>query len=135
MNSTCILPLLAALSGALSSAAVLAQASAPAATTASAPAPRATVGPRVMSPSQQHRNADAAAPPGLRPERPVVPQINIPLGRKPPNPAPAASQAPRNGAATPPGQIGDTAARCEALTSDQERAACRKRLARSQAPG
>ena len=127
------LPLLAALFGVTAPALVLAQASAPMA--ASAPPPSsAPVGPRVMTPAEQRRNVDEATAPDLRPDRPVVPQISVPLGRKPPLPAPSASRAPRSGAAPTPGHIGDAAARCESAPGDLERAACRKRLAQTKPP-
>ena len=67
----------------------------PAASTAAsaasaASAPSASKGPRLLTPKEKRDNAEAAASPDLRPERPVVPQIRIPLGRKH---APAASPA------------------------------------------
>ena len=62
-----------------------------AASAASAPvAPLAPKGPRLLTPKEKRDNAEAAASPDLRPDRPVVPQIRIPLGRKP---TPAASPA------------------------------------------
>jgi len=62
-----------------------------AASAASAPvAPPPPKGPRLLTPKEKRDNAEAAASPDLRPDRPVVPQIRIPLGRKP---APAASPA------------------------------------------
>jgi len=104
-----------------------------AASTAPAPAPR---GPRVLTPSEQRNNADNASAPDLRPDRPVVPQISVPFGRAPPPPPGSAPSSPRRRgqAAPPPAPIGDTAARCESMTSDLERAACRKRLAQAKAP-
>jgi hypothetical protein len=128
------LPLLAALFGATAPALVLAQASAPPSMAASAPAASAPVGPRVLTPAEQRRNVDEATAPDLRPDRPVVPQISVPLGRRPPVQAPAASRAPRSGAAPTPGHIGDAAARCESTPGDLERAACRKRLAETKPP-
>ena len=101
-----------------------------AASAASAPPP---AGPRVLTPTEQRNNADNASAPDLRPERPVVPQISVPLGRKPPAPGLPASGTNR-GAAPPPGHIGDAAARCESLPSDSERASCRKRLAETRPP-
>jgi hypothetical protein len=128
------LPLLAALFGATNPALVLAQASTAPSTAASAASSPAPVGPRVMTPTEQRRNVDEASAPDLRPDRPVVPQISVPLGRKPPVPAGAASRAPRSGAAPTPGHIGDAAARCESAPDDLERAACRKRLAQTKPP-
>jgi hypothetical protein len=128
------LPLLVALFGATAPALVLAQASAPPSMAASATSSPAPAGPRLLTPTEQRRNVDEATAPDLRPDRPVVPQISVPLGRKPPVPAPSASRAPRNGAAAPPGHIGDAAARCESAPGDLERAACRKRLAETKPP-
>ena len=123
------LPLMAALL-----AASLATAMVPVLVQAQASAPSAPTGPRLLSPAEKRDNADAASP-DLRPERPVVPQFSVPLGRTPPAPNPSASR-PRSGAAAPPGHIGDAAARCESLPGDQERATCRKQLARARsAPG
>ena len=130
------LSLVAALLGASLHSFVLAQSSAPApaASAASAASPPAPTGPRVLTPTEQRNNADNASAPDLRPERPVVPQINVPFGRVPP-PAPGSvPSTPRRAAATPASApIGDAAARCESMTSDLERAACRKRLAQSKA--
>jgi hypothetical protein len=101
--------------------------------TASAPA-RATSRPsrpppRPQSVQQQH---DAAFP-DLRPERPTVPQLTIPLGRPRP-PERVERNVPRvpslrASAAASNVTIGDEAARCEAERSAQARAACRDRLA------
>jgi hypothetical protein len=89
---------------------------------ASAP-PMTKTGPRSMSPAEK---GESAAPIGeLRPERPVTPQINVPLGKKAPAPQkPTARPAPtRSQAAT--GGIDDDAARCEAQAADPMRARCR----------
>jgi hypothetical protein len=89
---------------------------------ASAPPTTKTV-PRSMSPAEK---GESAAPIGdLRPERPVTPQINVPLGKKPaalqkPTTRPAPTRSP---AAT--GGIDDDAARCEAQAADPMRAKCR----------
>ena len=124
------LPLLAALL-----VASLATAMVPLLVQAQASAPPTPTGPRLLSPAEKRDNADAAASPDLRPERPVVPQLSVPLGRTPPAPTPSASR-PRTGAATPPGHIGDAAARCESLPGDLERATCRKQLAHAKSsPG
>ena len=113
----------------------LATATVPVLVQAQASAPSAATGPRLQSPAEQRDSADAVSAPELRPDRPVVPQISVPLGRTPPVPTPSASR-PRSGAAAPPGHIGDAAARCESLPGDQERAICRKQLARAKAaPG
>jgi hypothetical protein len=78
-------------------------------------------------PSGAQRARDLATPPGgARPERPAVPQVNVPLGRdpsasqpRPPRPARAASTV-----------VDDAVARCEAERDPHVRAACRARLAR-----
>jgi len=63
-----------------------------AASAASAPfAASAASGPRLMTPKERRDNSAAAAAPDLRPDRPVVPQIRIPLGRTP-TPASAPSK-------------------------------------------
>jgi hypothetical protein len=67
-----------------------------AASAASAPsAPSTLKGPRLLTPKEKRDNAEAAASPDLRPDRPVVPQIRIPLGRKPAPAATAASGPPK----------------------------------------
>lgn len=113
----------------------MATATVPVLVQAQASAPSAANGSRLQSPAEKRESADAVSAPDLRPDRPVVPQITVPLGRTPPAPTPSASK-PRSGAAAPPGQIGDAAARCESMPGDQERATCRKQLARTKAsPG
>jgi hypothetical protein len=124
------LPLLAALLGTVLPLVTWAQASAPAGV-ASAPAAPPTGGPRLLSPAEKRDNADAAAGPDLRPDRPVVPQISIPFGKGPKPPPASAPRAARKG---PNGGVTDTAARCEAQTSDEERAACRKQAAHISSP-
>ncbi|MEP6873327.1 MAG: hypothetical protein ABI887_03105 [Burkholderiales bacterium] len=124
------LPLMAALL-----VASLTTAAVPLLVQAQASAPAAATGPRLQSPAEKRGSADAVSAPDLRPDRPVVPQISVPLGRTPPAPTPSASK-PRSGAAAPPGHIGDAAARCESMPGDQERASCRKQLSRMKAsPG
>ena len=80
---------------------------------------------RLMSPTATR---DSATQPGeLRPERPVVPQINIPLG------ATAHRPAARTAQRDPPastGAVHDATARCKALESESERAKCLTRMAR-----
>jgi len=67
-----------------------------AASAASAPsAPSTLKGPRLLTPKEKRDNAETAAAPDLRPDRPVVPQIRIPLGRKPARAATAASAPPK----------------------------------------
>ena len=110
-----------------------AQASAPPPLAAPASSPPTPSGPRLLSPAEKRDNADAAAAPDLRPDRPVVPQIRVPFDRAPP--VSTASAPRRSGGAAPPGPIGDAAASCEAQPSDQQRASCRKQLAQAKPPG
>ena len=84
-------------------------------------------GPRLRSPVETGNRA--AAPGALHPERPVVPQISIPLGKKPAPIQGEARRAPQRKVA-PDGTIDDAAARCEASADASVQAACRARLAR-----
>jgi hypothetical protein len=122
MNLRC-LPLAAALLWAslpITSAAQ-AVAAAPSAAASAAPQP----GRRLLTPTEQR---DIAAPPGeLRPERQVVPQIRIPLGKKPAVAAPSASAAMQPG--TSSGTANNSVARCKAMSKPQDRRACLDRLA------
>lgn len=129
MNTRC-LPLAAALTLAVSVFSAAAQpASAPALPSASAPASKPA--PHPLSPSELR---ESATPPGdLRPENPVKPQINIPLGKKP---VPALAPEPRaqrriGSASAAAGGINDASARCEAEVGDAARVACRKKLAQT----
>jgi len=86
----------------------------------SAPRP-AKPAPRLMTPAETR---DSAAAPGqLRPERPVLPQVSIPLGKMPPRPAARAGSAST-------GAVHDATARCMALESEPERAKCLTRTGR-----
>jgi hypothetical protein len=107
----------------------MAQASSPVPTSAASAPPAAKSGPKPLT-AQQSR--DSATMPGdLRPEHPVVPQINIPLGKKEPAPPKPPSKAASGGkAASAPGGIDDAVARCEAQVDAQARADCRAKLAR-----
>jgi hypothetical protein len=85
-------------------------------------------------PSAAQQARDQGTPPGgPRPERPTVPQVNVPLGRDP-----AASQpAPRASRPAPAASmtgVDDSVARCEAERDPHVRAACRARLAREGHP-
>ena len=72
----------------------------------------------------------ATAPGSMRPERPALPQITVPIGKPPAEPGPAASAAQRpGGTASAPG-VSDAVARCEARTSEAQRRRCRAELAR-----
>ena len=120
----------------------------PAAAQSSASAPTAASAPLQFKPARvlptPAESRARASPPGeLRPERPVAPQISIPLGNKP---APEASKpmsraAPRGNPALTPastGGVDDAAARCGAQSQGELSALCRDRLARetpSRRPG
>jgi len=81
-------------------------------------------------PTGAQRARDLATPPGgPRPERPTVPQVNVPLGRDPAASQPAA-RASRPAAAASMAGVDDSVARCEAERDKHVRAACRARLAR-----
>jgi len=98
---------------------------------ASAPAP-GNPPPRVMTP--EAKRDSATAPGTLRPERPTVPQLTVPMQVPPPPPASAPAGAlPPNPAASA-GGVSDAVARCEAKTSAVERAQCRRDLAQQQGP-
>lgn len=84
--------------------------------------------PRPLPPQQLRESA--TAPGELRPEHAVVPQINIPLGRKQDPPAKPQPRPPRSARAASAGDIDDAVARCQAQADRQARAACRARLAR-----
>lgn len=98
------------------------------------PAPSASTptavppGPRLVSPVEMNQNA---SPPGaLRPENPVTPQIVIPLRNPPPATPTLQPEKPalRPARPAPAGGINDAAARCEALSDDAARVACRNKL-------
>lgn len=78
-----------------------------------APAPAKAVR-RPLTPEEQRDTAQF--PDGSPPDKPVLPQVVVPLGRKPPPPATAAAAA--------PGKINDEVARCKALTDPRHKAAC-----------
>ncbi len=123
------LSLIAALACATLPCIAMAQSTTPASGTAAwAPSAAAKPGPKQLSPEQAR---DSATTPGeLRPEHPVVPQINIPLGKQPPVPPKSPASAARSGRAASAGGIDDAVARCEAQVDRQARADCRARLAR-----
>jgi len=99
------------------------------ASAASAPAPTQPVGPRLRSPAETGNRA--TAPGDLRPERPVSPQISIPIGKPVPADGPNADRRVLKRPAPPTtGSIDDAAARCESQVDDTLRADCRARLAR-----
>ena len=102
-----------------------AQASAP----AQSPSAPAAAKPRSTPLSPQQLRESATLPGELRPERAAVPQINVPLGRKPAVPVKPQSKASRRGGAEPTNGIDDAVARCEAQSDRQVRADCRARLA------
>ena len=101
---------------------------APPTPSASAPAP-AKPGKRPLTAEELR---DSGSFPGeLRPAGPNTPQINIPLGKKPPAPSDAAASAANQDAASSPGKIDDRVARCKALKGAAARAACTHDLAAS----
>lgn len=123
------LPLAAALTFSLAPVLALAQASAP------LPGPRESAprlprpAPKLPTPAQQR---DSATAPGeLRPERPVLPQIAIPLGKTPPVPLKSAARRARGNGSGASGGVDDAAARCEALADAQARALCLEKSARA----
>jgi hypothetical protein len=105
----------------------LAQASVPA-QSAAASAPVAAK-PRSAPLTPQQLRESATSPGELRPERAPVPQINVPLGRKPAVPVKPQSKASGRGEAEPADGIDDAVARCEAQSDRQVRADCRARMA------
>lgn len=105
----------------------LAQASAPAPSPA-ASAPIAAK-PRPTPLTSQQLRESATSPGELRPEHATVPQVSVPLGRKPPAPVRPQSRASRRGEAEPADGIDDAVARCEGQADRQMRADCRARMA------
>jgi len=116
----CCLPLVAALLAGLTLP-VLAQTATPS-PAAAASSPQGEKPARRLPTPDEKRNS-ATAPGDMRPERPVVQQIRIPLGKTPPKPTAAAAKP----APAASGGIDDMAARCEALSSPAARAQCRAR--------
>lgn len=101
---------------------------------AAAPMAAASAASLLRTPAQKR---DSGTAPDLRPEQAAVPQISIPLGRTPPAQRPMAVPTGRGASAASAASIGginDGAARCEAKTSDTERAACRRQLAHETKP-
>lgn len=100
---------------------------------APASAPLASkLGPRLQTPAELR---DSASPPGdLRPDERVTPQIVIPW-RKAESSTKARRTAPRRGtAAASSGAIDDSAARCEAQSSELAREKCRASLVKKAPP-
>lgn len=80
---------------------------------------------RSLTPEEQR---DAAQfPDGSLPDRPAMPQVVVPLGRKAPPPHAATADA--------PGKINDDVARCKALADPRQKAACVHAPAASGAAG
>lgn len=95
----------------------LAQASAPAAKPGvQAPSARPKPPPRLMTPEEKRDTASH----DLQPERPVEPQVTIPLKGK-------RSKSGKSGG----GSIDDAAARCKAEATEAARAACREKAAQA----
>ena len=105
-----------------------AQASAPDAQSPAASAPAAAK-PRPSPLTPQQLRESATSPGELRPEHATVPQVNVPLGRKPAVPVKPQSKASRRGEAEPADGIDDAVARCEAQADRQVRADCRAKMA------
>jgi hypothetical protein len=112
----------------LAAAPAIALAQSTAAPDASASAPSVLKPNAEPSAAQRTREAAAAMPGDLRPERKPVPQIQVPLGKDPSASEPL-PRAPRPARAASAG-IDDAVARCEAEPDKHVRAACRARLAR-----
>ena len=119
---------------AFASSTAWAQASAPTALpdfpASAASTPGATLrtppGPRLRSPAET--GSRATTPGDLRPERPVTPQISVPLGK--PQPVGAGETRPvRRQAAPAVGAVDNAVSRCESELDDRMRATCRARLA------
>jgi hypothetical protein len=123
------LPLAIALACAALPWGAVAQAGSPAPRSAASAPPDAKPGPKPLTPQQAR---DSATMPGdMRPEHPVVPQINVPLGKKEPVPPKPPPKAARGGdAASAAGGIDDAVARCEAEVDAKARADCHAKLAR-----
>jgi hypothetical protein len=121
-----ILSLPCALALLLAGASSLAAEPAPAA--ASAAAARVPA-PRPLAPPTPPRDGGTDRA-DLRPERPVEPQIVIPLGRTPPTLPVSKAAAQRRSRAAATGGIDDAAARCEAQADPAARARCREQFSR-----
>jgi hypothetical protein len=117
---------MAALALAVAMVSAMAQTAAPR-PSAPASAPLAVKpGPRLLTPTELR---DSASTPGeLRPDERVTPQIVIPL-RKTMPPKKTQRAATRRGTAASSASIDDSAARCEAQSSQSAREKCRASLA------
>ena len=104
----------------------------------SVPAPVASAstkpqpGPKLLSPTALRDSA--TAPGSLRPERPALPQVSVPMGVPPPEPAPSSPGALPPNLAASAGGTSDAVARCEAKLSALERRQCRRQLAQQSPP-
>ena len=132
----CPLPILALLVVSALPPGASAQAAATPAVAAASTAPLRMPGtrPAPRRQSATESSANAAAPGELRPERPVTPQISIPLGKTAPAPLKTPARAPRAGSPAPAGGVDDAAARCQAEEDASLRAECRARLAPAKLP-
>lgn len=131
MNILC-LPFVSILALATLPAAALREANAPAAGASAAKPAAGKSAVRVPAPAVRRDGGTERR--DLRPERPVVPQIVIPLGKRATVAAdgkPAAPGQSNPAAAATANGIDDGAARCEAQADAPARAACRDALARS----
>ena len=129
MKTDCLKPVIALVIACVSLASTAQVAASSPEPVASAAAPlRIRPGPRLLTPVESR--GSATQPGDVRPERPVTPQISIPLGKTPPaarTPEPIGVK--RNRPADAAG-VDDAVARCEAQVGEQVRAKCRDRLAR-----
>ena len=87
--------------------------------------------PRPLGPAELRESA--TTPGDLRPQDPVRPQVNIPLGKQP---GPSLASEPRaqrriGSASATSGGINDASARCEAEADPQARLSCRNKLAQA----
>jgi hypothetical protein len=105
-------------------------ASAPSKSASGVPTP--PPGPRQRSAAET--GGRATAPGDLKPERPVAPQISIPIGKKAPPPTAREEGVVQRGGAASAGGVDDAAARCEAQIDAQLRSDCRAKLVHQEPP-
>jgi hypothetical protein len=104
---------------------------------ASAPAPRPEPSPQPRHLTPDEKRASATAPGTLRPERPALPQVEVPLERVAGAEVRTVVQTPRREAAAraASGRISDGAARCGAQKDPAVREDCREDLRARRALG
>jgi len=98
------------------------------AASAPAPSPASKPQPRLLTPDEQR--ASATAPGMLRPERPALPQVEVPLQRTAGAEVRSVVRSPRREAAAlaSSGRVADDAARCGARKDMAAREDCRENL-------